>query len=93
MKTLAVALLFILSLVTLFSATQAEALSQPSIQPRMARPQALPEGDDDKGDDKGDDEEDEEEYRGLSQRAALELVDPGGLDELLRLRIAAMRGP
>ena len=31
-------------------------------------------------------EEDEEEYRarysGLSQRAALEMVDPGGLDDL-----------
>jgi hypothetical protein len=96
MKTLAVALFFILSLVTLFSATRADALSRPSIHPRMARPQPLPEGDEDKDDDKkDDDEDDEEEYRGrgLSQRAALELVDPGGLDNLLRLRIAALRGP
>ncbi|WP_224364863.1 hypothetical protein [Hyalangium versicolor] len=91
MKTLAVALLFVLSLMTLFSASRADALSQPSIQPRMARPQALPEGDDDK-DGKDDDEDDEEEYRGLTPRAALELVDPGGRDDVLRLRIAALRG-
>jgi len=92
MKTLAVALLFILSLVTLFAAARADALSQPSIQPRLARPAPLPEGDDDKKDDKDDDEEDEEEYRGLSSRAALELVDPGGREAVLRLRIAARRG-
>lgn len=88
MKTLAVALLFILSLVTLFAAARADALSQPSIQPRLSRPVPLPEGDD----DKKDDEEDEEEYRGLSSRAALDLVDPGGLEDVLRLRIAARRG-
>ena len=39
--------------------------------------------------DDNDDEEEEEEYRarysGLSQRAALELVDPGGLDDVLRV--------
>jgi hypothetical protein len=75
MKTLTVALLFILSLITLFSATQADALSQPSIQPRLARPQPMPEGDEDKDGGKDDDEEDEEEYRGMSQRTALELVD------------------
>ncbi|WP_224243133.1 hypothetical protein [Hyalangium gracile] len=92
MKTFTVALLFILSLVTLFTAARADALSQPSIQPRMARPQVLPEGDEDKKDGK-DDEEDEEEYRALSQHAALELVDPGGQDAVLLLRIAALRGP
>ncbi|QSQ20233.1 hypothetical protein JY651_33915 [Pyxidicoccus parkwayensis] len=47
-------------------------------------------GGDDKKGGKDDDEEDEEEYRrarysGLSQRAALELVDPGGMDDVLRL--------
>ena len=88
MKTLAVALLFVLSLVTLFSAARADAMSQPSITPRMAQPVALV-GDDDKDDDKDDDEEDEEEYRGLSQRTALELVDPGSLDDVLKLRLAA----
>jgi hypothetical protein len=92
MKTLAVALLFVLSLATLLSAARAEALSQPRIEPRMARPLPLAEGDDDK-DDKKDDEEDEEEYRGLSQRAALELVDPGARDDMLRLRAAALHGP
>lgn len=97
MKTLAVALLFVLSLVSLFSAAQAHAFSQPSLEPRMARPLPLLGGDDDKDDDKDDDEEDEEEYRaaeyqGLSQRAALELVDPGALDEVLRLRAAALYG-
>jgi hypothetical protein len=87
MKTLAVALLFVLSLVTLFSAARADAMSQPHITPRMAQPLPLL-GGDDKDDDK-DDEEDEEEYRGLSQRAALELVDPGALDDVPRLRLAA----
>lgn len=87
MKTLTVALLFVLSLVTLFSAARAEALSQPRITPRMAQPVALVDGDD-KDDDKDDDEEDDEEYRGLSPRAALELVDPGALDDVLRLRLA-----
>jgi hypothetical protein len=47
-------------------------------------------GDDDKKGGKDDDEEDEEEYRarysGLSQRAALEMVDPGGLEDVLRVR-------
>jgi hypothetical protein len=76
MKTLAVALLFILSLVTLFAAARADALSQPSIQPRMSQPVPLAEGDDDKKDPK-DDEEDEEEYRGLSSRAALESEGAG----------------
>lgn len=71
MKTLTVALLFILSLVTPFAAAHADALSQPSLQPRLARPVPLP-GDDDKKDDKDDDEEDEEEYCGLSPRAALD---------------------
>ncbi|MDY7227075.1 hypothetical protein [Hyalangium rubrum] len=92
MKTLALTLLFILSLVTLLSAARADALSQPRIESRMARPLPLPEGDD-KDDDKKDDEEDEEEYRGLSSHAALELVDPGGLDDVLRLRLAARLGP
>ncbi len=92
MKTFTVALLFVLSLATLFSAARADAMSQPRITPRMAQPMPLVEGDD-KDDDKKDDEEDEEEYRGryrgLSQRAALELVDPGALDDLRKLRLAA----
>jgi hypothetical protein len=67
MKTLTVALL--LSVVTPFAAARADALSQPSSQPRLSRPVPLPEGDDDKKDPK-DDEEEEEEYRGLSARAA-----------------------
>jgi len=92
MKTLAVAVLFALSLVSLFASVRADALSQPRIETGMARPQPLlPDdgkkgGDGDKGGD--DDEKDEEEYRGISQRAALELVDPGALDHLLRLRAA-----
>jgi hypothetical protein len=92
MKTFTVALLFILSLFTLLSAARADALSHPRIEPGLSRTWSLAEGDDDKDDDK-DDEGDEEDYRGLSQRAALELVDPGGLDDVLRLRIAAMHGP
>jgi hypothetical protein len=91
MKTFTVALLFVLSLVTLFSAARADAMSQPRLTPRMAQPMPLVDGDD-KDDDKDDDEEDEEEYRGLSQRAALELVDPGALDDVLKLRLAASHG-
>ena len=92
MKTFTVALLFILSLFTLFSAARADALSHPRVERGLSQPQPLVEGDDDKDDDK-DDEGDEEDYRGLSQRAALELVDPGGLDDVLRLRLAALHGP
>jgi len=88
MKTFAVALLFLLSLVTVFSAARADAMSQPRITPRMAQP--MPLVDEDDKDDKDDDEEDEEEYRGLSQRAALELVDPGAMDDLLKLRLASL---
>ena len=100
MKTLAVAVLFALSLVSLFASVRADALSQPRIETGMARPQPLVPDDDKKGGDEdkkgGDDEKDEEEYRaryrGLSQRAALELVDPGALDDLLRLRAAVRAG-
>src|SRR5687768_11477410 len=96
MKTFTVAVLFVLSLVTLFSAARADAMSQPRITPRLAQPMPLVEGDDKDDDKKDDDEEDEEEYRrqyrGISQRAALELVDPGALDDVLKLRLAASLG-
>ncbi|HVG60559.1 MAG TPA: hypothetical protein VNA24_18515 [Hyalangium sp.] len=82
MKTFAVALLFILSLVTLFGATGADALSQPSIQPGLSRLMPPAKGDDDKKDDKKDDEEDEEEYRGRSSRTALERA--GGMTHPVR---------
>jgi hypothetical protein len=96
MKTLAVAVLFALSLVSLFASVRADALSQPRIETGLAQPQRLVPDDDEKGgegDKKGgDDEKDEEEYRAeyraISQRAALELVDPGALDHLLRVRAA-----
>jgi hypothetical protein len=65
MKTFAVALLFILSLATLAAEARADALSQPSIQPRLSRLVPPAKGDDDKKDDKKDDEEDEEEYRAV----------------------------
>jgi hypothetical protein len=88
MKTFTAALLFILTLGTLFAAGRADALGQPSLQPRLARPQPLPEGEGDKKDDdkKDDDEDDEEEYRHLRPRTALELVDPGGNAGALRHR-------
>lgn len=101
MKTLSVAVLFVLSLVSLFASVRADALSQPRIGTGLARPLALVPDDGKKGGDEdkkggGDDEKDEEEYRaeyrGLSQRAALELVDPGALDDLLRLRAAVRAG-
>lgn len=105
MKTLTVALLFVLSLVSLFASARADALAwSHRIEPRLAEPQSLlPEdgkkgGDEDKkkggkgGDKKGGDdtERDEEDYRALSQRAALQLVDPGVLDDMLRLRAAVL---
>ncbi|MFP2928034.1 hypothetical protein ACLESO_23100 [Pyxidicoccus sp. 3LG] len=98
MKNLTVALVFCMSMVSLFSSLRADALSSVRIEKGLSQPEPLslkPRGDDGKGggdDDKGgkDDEEDEEEYRaryaGLSQRAALELVDPGALDDVLRVR-------
>ncbi|RKH65012.1 hypothetical protein [Corallococcus llansteffanensis] len=101
MKTLTVAIVFCLSLVSLFASVRADANAFPRLEPGVSQPVALmPKGGGDKGG--GDDkkggkggEEDEEEFRqssrGLSQQAALELVDPGVLDDMLRLR-AALRG-
>ncbi|MBZ4415271.1 hypothetical protein [Myxococcus sp. RHSTA-1-4] len=101
MKNLAVALVFCLSMVSLFTALRADALSSVRIEKGLSRPEPLSVlqrgdgkgggkgGGDDKG-GKDDDEEDEEEYRarysGLSQAAALELVDPGALEDVLRVR-------
>jgi hypothetical protein len=90
MKTAAVALLFVLSLATLFSSARASASGLAQIESRMARPQPLMGGDD--KDDK-DDEGDEEDYRRLSPPMALELVDPGAQGYMLRLRAAALQGP
>jgi hypothetical protein len=107
MKNLTVAAVFFLSMASLFASVRADALSSPRLEKGVSRPEPLslmPKGGDGKGggkgggDDKGgnDSEEDEEEYRrqyqGLSQRAALELVDPGALDDLLRLQLAVRRG-
>lgn len=92
MKTLALALLFVLSLASAGLAARAEALSSPRIAGArgLEGPVALrPDGDDKDGDDdKDDDEEDEEEVR-VTGRAALELVDPGAVDDVLRLQLAA----
>jgi hypothetical protein len=93
MKTLSVALLFALSLVSLLSSARADAWGQPRIerasQPQSLRPDDKKGGDDDKKGGGDDDEEDEEEYRALGQHAALELVDPGALEYTLKLRVAA----
>ncbi|MFP2895814.1 hypothetical protein [Corallococcus sp. 4LFB] len=103
MKTLTVALVFCLSMVSLFTSVRADANAFPRLEPGVSQPVALmPKGGDGKGGGKGGGdggkgggEEDEEEYRqqprALSQKAALELVDPGVLDDMLRLR-AAVRG-
>ncbi|RKH15760.1 hypothetical protein D7Y13_14540 [Corallococcus praedator] len=100
MKTLTVAIVFCLSMVSLFASVRADANAFPRLEPGVSQPVALmPKGGDGKGggDDKGGKggEEDEEEYRqqsrGLAQKAALELVDPGVLDDMIRLR-AALRG-
>jgi hypothetical protein len=110
MKNLTVALVFCLSMASLFTSVRADALSSVRIEPGLSAPEALslrPSRDDGKGggkgggDDKkggkgGDNEEDEEEYRaryaGLSGAAALELVDPGALNDALRLQAALRFG-
>ncbi|WP_426757098.1 hypothetical protein [Myxococcus sp. Y35] len=103
MKNLTVAVVFCLSMASLFTSLRADALSSVSIekglspaQPLALRPQDDGKGGDDKG-DKGGGEEDEEEYRkrryaGLSQQAALELVDPGALTDVIRLQAAVKFG-
>jgi hypothetical protein len=106
MKTLTVAVVFCLSLVALFSSVRADANAFPRVEPGLSQPVSLmPKGGDGKGGGKGGDggkgghggEEDEEEFRqasrGLSQRAALELVDPGVLDDMIRLRAALRAAP
>lgn len=98
MKNLTVALVFCLSMASLFASLRADAVSSVRIEKGLSRPEPLAVlargdgkggGDDDKG-GKGDDEEDEEEvrvrYSGISQPAALELVDPGALEDVLRVR-------
>ncbi|RKH39399.1 hypothetical protein [Corallococcus sicarius] len=101
MKTLTVAIVFCLSLVSLFASVRADANAFPRLEPGVSQPVALmPKGGDKGG---GDDkkggkggEEDEEEFRqsprALSQQAALELVDPGVLNDMLRLRAALRSG-
>lgn len=107
MKNLTVALVFCLSMASLFTSLRADALSSVRIEPGLSRPEPLalrPAKDDGKGGGKGggDDkkggkgEEDEEEFRaryaGLSGAAALELVDPGALEGALRLQAAVKFG-
>ncbi|WP_164008158.1 hypothetical protein [Pyxidicoccus trucidator] len=98
MKNLTVALVFCASMASLFTSLRADAVSSVRIEKGLSRPEPLSllgkkddgkgGGDDDKKGGK-DDEEDEEEYRarysGLSQHAALELVDPGALEDVLRV--------
>ncbi|NMO16058.1 hypothetical protein HPC49_54270 [Pyxidicoccus fallax] len=109
MKNLTVALVFCLSMASLFTSLRADALSSVRIEKGLSRPEPLSVlnrgdgkgggkgGGDDKG-GKDDDEEDEEEYRararyaGLSQAAALELVDPGALEDVLRVRAGVKFG-
>ncbi|MCY1036357.1 hypothetical protein OV207_33280 [Corallococcus sp. BB11-1] len=103
MKTFTVAIVFCLSMVSLFASVRADANAFPRVEAGISQPVSLmPKGGDGKGggDDKGGKgggEEEEEEYRqtprGLSQKAALELVDPGALDDMLRLHAALRGGP
>ncbi|GEL69044.1 MULTISPECIES: hypothetical protein [Myxococcus] len=103
MKNLTVAVVFCLSMASLFTSLRADALSSVHIEKGLSPAQSLslrPDdgkgGGDDKG-DKGGGEEDEEEYRkrryaGLSQQAAMELVDPGALTDVIRLQAAVKFG-
>src|SRR4051812_31181602 len=101
MKTLAVALLFALSLCSAGLAARAEARSHVRIAAGgLSAPVLLADGGGkgggdggsggDKGGDGDDDERDEEELR-VTGRAALDLVDPGAAQDVLRLRLAAGR--
>ncbi|AKQ69041.1 hypothetical protein A176_005953 [Myxococcus hansupus] len=105
MKNLTVAVVFCLSMASLFTSLRADALSSVHIEKGLSPAQPLslrPQGDGKGGDDKGDKggkggEEDEEDYRkrqyaGISQQAALELVDPGALTDVLRLQAAVKFG-
>ncbi|AEI62646.1 hypothetical protein [Corallococcus macrosporus] len=103
MKNLTVAVVFCLSMASLFTSLRADALSSVHIEQGLSAAQPLslrPQGDDKgSGDDKGGKggEEDEEDYRkrryaGLSQQAALELVDPGALTDVIRLQAAVKFG-
>lgn len=88
MKTLTVALLFALSLASLRASARAGAQAwSHRIEPRLTQPQSLLPEEAKKGGDTGRGEEDS---RALSQRAALAMVDPGVLDDMLRLRAAAL---
>ncbi|WP_141588236.1 hypothetical protein [Myxococcus sp. AB056] len=102
MKNLTVAVVFCLSMASLFTSLRADALSSVHIEKGVSPAQSLSlrpddgKGGDDKG-DKGGGEEDEEEYRkrryaGLSQQAAMELVDPGALTDVIRLQAAVKFG-
>ncbi len=97
MKNLTVALVFCASMASLFTSLRADAVSSVRVEKGLSRPEPLSQlrkddgkggGDDDKKGGK-DDEEDEEEsrtrYSGRAQHAALELVDPGALEDVLRL--------
>ena len=95
MKNLTVALVFCLSMASLFASLRADAVSSVRIEKGLSRPEplaALARGDGKGGgdDDKGGKDDDEEEvrvrYSGLSQPAALELVDPGALEDVIRVR-------
>ncbi|QDE66455.1 MULTISPECIES: hypothetical protein [Myxococcus] len=105
MKNLTVAVVFCLSMASLFTSLRADALSSVHIEKGVSPAQSLSLRPDDGkggGDDKGDKggkggEEDEEEYRkrryaGLSQQAAMELVDPGALTDVIRLQAAVKFG-
>ncbi|MFY1831639.1 hypothetical protein ACN47A_37340 [Myxococcus fulvus] len=98
MKTLSTLFVFCLALAGIFTSVQAHALSTPRIEPGIARPEPLslrPDDGKDKGDgkdkdkDKGEEDEEDYRYRGIRGAAALELVDPGALNDMLRLRAAA----
>lgn len=103
MKNLAVALVFLLAAAGFTSTLDAQAHSVVRVEPALDQPLAFEMDEDDgataiaskkkKKKDKDDKkEEDEEEYRYSSDSLrALELVDPGALNFVVRMNAAGMR--
>lgn len=94
MRTLGVLVVFIISLLGLGSALEARANSYVVIRDGVSEPVEMPGSELAKGHeekkkaDGGDDEESEEELF-PSQSEALQALDPGVLDDMLRFRIAS----
>ena len=89
MKNLGVLALFVASLLAVGGALKAQANQMPRIEPGLSRPVALEVAGRGKPRPDGGTHDEEELTAPADTLQALELVDPGGLDEMMRLRLAA----